>query len=104
MIKNSCVSCSQNLISKLKCCKLVFEVQKIIIKSFTMKTYILMTKFSSDFTGKMKDREKMGRNWLEQVKKSCPEVKFIAHYALWENTTLWIFMKLLMNNQLLKYL
>ena len=47
-----------------------------------MKTYILMTKFSTDFTGKMEDREKLGRNWLEQVKKSCPEVKFISHYAL----------------------
>jgi uncharacterized protein with GYD domain len=47
-----------------------------------MKTYILMTKFSTDFTEKMKDREKLGRDWLEQVKTMCPEVKFIAHYAL----------------------
>lgn len=47
-----------------------------------MKTYVLMTKFSTDFTEKMKDREKLGRNWLEQVKKVCPEVKFISHYAL----------------------
>lgn len=47
-----------------------------------MKTYILMTKFSTDFTEKMKDRETLGRNWLDQVKKTCPEVKFIAHYAL----------------------
>jgi uncharacterized protein with GYD domain len=47
-----------------------------------MKTYILMTKFSTDFTGKMKDREQIGRSWLDLVKKTCPEVKFIAHYAL----------------------
>ena len=47
-----------------------------------MKTYVIMTKFSTDFAGKMKEREELGRNWLEQVKKTCPEVKFISHYAL----------------------
>jgi len=47
-----------------------------------MKTYILMTKLSQEIAGKMKDREKLGRNWLEQVKEKCPEVKFISHYAL----------------------
>lgn len=47
-----------------------------------MKTYILMTKFSVEFTSKMNERAEMGRNWLEQVKEKCPEVKFIAHYAL----------------------
>jgi uncharacterized protein with GYD domain len=30
----------------------------------------------------MKDRAKLGRSWLEQVKEKCPEVKFIEHYAL----------------------
>jgi len=24
----------------------------------------------------------LGRKWLEQVKEKCPEVNFIAHYAL----------------------
>ena len=47
-----------------------------------MQTYILMTKLSPDFLSQMKDREKLGRNWLEQVKEKCPEVKFIAHYAI----------------------
>ncbi|MCK4287738.1 MAG: GYD domain-containing protein [Bacteroidales bacterium] len=41
-----------------------------------------MTKLSPDFLSQMKDREKLGRNWLEQVKEKCPEVKFIAHYAI----------------------
>lgn len=41
-----------------------------------------MTRFSTDFTEKMKYREEIGRNWLEEVKKTCPGVKFIAHYAL----------------------
>ncbi|NOZ46257.1 MAG: GYD domain-containing protein [Chlorobi bacterium] len=47
-----------------------------------MKTYILMTKMSTEFTSKIKDRAQLGRNWLEQVKTKCPEVKFQAHYAL----------------------
>ena len=47
-----------------------------------MKTFVLLTKLSTETSGKIKDREKLGRNWLEQVKEKCPEVKFIAHYAL----------------------
>lgn len=47
-----------------------------------MKTYILMTKLSPEITKKMKDRAKMGRDWLDTVKQKCPDVKFIAHYAL----------------------
>ncbi len=47
-----------------------------------MKTFILLTKLSSDITKQMKDRAKIGRAWLEQVKNKCPEVKFIEHYAL----------------------
>lgn len=47
-----------------------------------MKTFILMTKLSTEITSKMKERAKLGRNWLEQVKDKCPEVKFLAHYAL----------------------
>jgi len=30
----------------------------------------------------MKDRASLGRTWLSQVKKKCPKVKFVAHYAL----------------------
>jgi uncharacterized protein with GYD domain len=30
----------------------------------------------------VKDQEKIGRVWLEQVKKKCPEVNFLSHYAL----------------------
>ena len=47
-----------------------------------MQTYILLTKFSPDLSRQMKDREKIGRSWLDQVKEKCPFVKFIAHYAL----------------------
>jgi uncharacterized protein with GYD domain len=47
-----------------------------------MKTFILMTKLSSDMSGKLKQREKVGHAWLDEVKKKCPEVKFKMHYAL----------------------
>jgi uncharacterized protein with GYD domain len=47
-----------------------------------MQTYILMTKLSTEITKKMKERTELGREWLEQVKEKCPEVKFIDHYAL----------------------
>ncbi len=47
-----------------------------------MPTYILLTKLSPEVLAQMKDRAKLGRNWLDQVKKKCPEVKFISHYAI----------------------
>ena len=47
-----------------------------------MKTFILMTKLSSDMSGKLKQRQKVGNAWLDEVKKKCPEVKFKMHYAL----------------------
>jgi uncharacterized protein with GYD domain len=47
-----------------------------------MQTYILLTKFSPDLSKQMRDRATLGRNWLSQVKKKCPKVKFTAHYAL----------------------
>lgn len=47
-----------------------------------MQTYILLTKLSPELLAKMKDRRELGRTWLDQVKEKCPEVKFIAHYAL----------------------
>ncbi len=47
-----------------------------------MKTFILLTKLSSETSRQIKERAKLGREWLEQVKQKCPEVKFISHYAL----------------------
>jgi len=46
-----------------------------------MQTFILMTKLSPRVSKKVKDRKKLGRAWLEQVREKCPEVKFVAHYA-----------------------
>ncbi|MDZ7290367.1 MAG: GYD domain-containing protein [candidate division KSB1 bacterium] len=47
-----------------------------------MQTFILMTKLSPEMAKQVKDRAQLGRAWLEQVKQKCPEVKFVAHYAL----------------------
>jgi uncharacterized protein with GYD domain len=47
-----------------------------------MKTFMLMTKLSPDIASKVKDRAELGRTWLDQVREKCPEVKFLAHYAL----------------------
>ncbi len=47
-----------------------------------MQTYILLTKLSPEVTAKLRDRAELGSDWLEQVKRKCPSVKFIAHYAL----------------------
>ena len=47
-----------------------------------MQTFVLMTKLAPETSKKVKDQEKLGRQWLEQVKEKCPEVKFLAHYAL----------------------
>ncbi|MFO7891742.1 MAG: GYD domain-containing protein, partial [bacterium] len=47
-----------------------------------MQTYILLTKLSTSISSKVKDRKKIGRAWLEKVKKKCPEVTFVSHYAL----------------------
>jgi uncharacterized protein with GYD domain len=47
-----------------------------------MKTFILMTKLTSDMSSKLKQRAKVGHAWLDEVRKKCPEVKFKMHYAL----------------------
>lgn len=47
-----------------------------------MKTYVLMTKLAPDVSKRVKDRAKLGRAWLEEVKQKCPDVKFVSHYAL----------------------
>jgi uncharacterized protein with GYD domain len=47
-----------------------------------MKTFILLTKLSPETSMHMKERQALGRDWLNEVKKKCPDVKFKAHYAL----------------------
>ena len=47
-----------------------------------MQTFILMTKLAPEAGSQVKDRAKQGQAWMNQVRESCPEVKFVAHYAL----------------------
>ncbi len=37
---------------------------------------------SQDLSQKMKSRAEIGNVWLQQVREKCPDVKFVAHYAL----------------------
>ena len=47
-----------------------------------MQTFVLMTKLAPEMSKQVKDQARLGRVWLDQVKEKCPEVKFLAHYAL----------------------
>ncbi len=47
-----------------------------------MQTFVLMTKLAPEISKQVKDLDRLGREWLDQVKEKCPEVKFLAHYAL----------------------
>ena len=41
-----------------------------------------MTKLAPEMSRQVKDQARLGRLWLEQVKEKCPDVNFLAHYAL----------------------
>jgi uncharacterized protein with GYD domain len=56
--------------------------ENLITGREAMSTFVLMTKLTPEVSKKMKDRDKIGRLWLERVKEKCPEVKFVSHYAL----------------------
>lgn len=47
-----------------------------------MQTYILLTRLSPDASKNVRDQARSGQKWLEEVKEKCPEVNFVAHYAL----------------------
>jgi len=47
-----------------------------------MQTFVLMTKLAPDASKNIKDQANQGRLWLQKVNEKCPEVSFIAHYAL----------------------
>ncbi len=47
-----------------------------------MKTFILLTKLSPELTENIQSRILQGQSWMQEVKKQCPEIKFLGHYAL----------------------
>lgn len=47
-----------------------------------MPMFVLMTKLAAESLHDARGREATGKAWLKQVRSACPEVKWIAHYAL----------------------
>mgnify|MGYP001560606748 CR=1 FL=1 len=47
-----------------------------------MLTFVLMTKLRSEIVGDSRGRRAAGKAWLGKVKKACPEVRFLQHYAI----------------------
>ena len=47
-----------------------------------MPTYVLMTRLAPESLHDAKGRRAVGKAWLERVHKLCPEVRWLAHYAI----------------------
>jgi uncharacterized protein with GYD domain len=47
-----------------------------------MPTFVLMTRLAPGSVHDAPTRRAMGKEWLTKVRKLCPEVKFVAHYAI----------------------
>jgi uncharacterized protein with GYD domain len=47
-----------------------------------MAIYILMTKLTPEISADLKRRQAIGKEWKKKVDKLCPDVHWIAHYAL----------------------
>jgi uncharacterized protein with GYD domain len=47
-----------------------------------MSIFVLMTRLNPETLHGASARRAMGKAWLDKVRSACPEVKFIAHYAL----------------------
>jgi uncharacterized protein with GYD domain len=47
-----------------------------------MPLFVLMTKLSPEGLHDATGRRATGKDWLQKVKTRCPDVKFLAHYAI----------------------
>jgi len=47
-----------------------------------MPTYVLMTRLAPEVTKRVKERERIGKQWKKAVEEKCPGVKWVAHYSL----------------------
>ena len=47
-----------------------------------MSVYVLMTRLAPESMHDARGRRAMGKSWLKRVQSACPDVKWIAHYAL----------------------
>lgn len=47
-----------------------------------MPTFVLMTRLAGEAAPSAERRKATGKEWLAKVRASCPEVRFLAHYAI----------------------
>ncbi len=47
-----------------------------------MPQFILMTKLAPETMSNASDRRTRGKAWIEKVRRRCPEVRWVAHYAI----------------------
>lgn len=47
-----------------------------------MSTFVLLTKMSREGMGDLSKLQTKEREWLQEVKNTCPEVRWIDHYAI----------------------
>jgi uncharacterized protein with GYD domain len=47
-----------------------------------MPVFALMTRLAPESLHDARGRRATGKAWLQKVKSSCPDVRWIAHYAL----------------------
>jgi len=47
-----------------------------------MPAFVLMTRLAPEAMHDASGRRATGKDWLHKVKEVCPEVRWIAHYAL----------------------
>lgn len=47
-----------------------------------MPMFVLMTRLAPESLQNASGRRAMGKEWLKKVRTSCPDVKWLAHYAL----------------------
>jgi uncharacterized protein with GYD domain len=47
-----------------------------------MPIFVLMTRLAPETMHDARGRRAMGKEWLKKVKARCPQVRWIAHYAI----------------------
>ncbi len=47
-----------------------------------MATYVLLTKLNPESMKDLSSIEKNGKKWKAEVKRQCPDVKWIGHYSI----------------------
>lgn len=47
-----------------------------------MPIFVLMTRLATESLHDPRGRRAMGKEWIKKVRERCPEVRFMAHYAI----------------------